>query len=252
MRAIAMLCMGIQVAVSLAVGMRLLSLARRTRHFPEMALSLGSLVLPAIGYPALLVAVALEGLGLPGAPPVFFVGLSFTAAAVSMNYFFTWQVFRPGVAWSVILCCVGTWLLVAPVGGVVAHVSTLGIDAGIRSARSWTLAVVFSALASYGWAALESGLYYRMARRRLRLGLVDADVCNRFLLWAVALGAFFALAGLSAGQLVLGLNPIESRLFSVSLGFAGLLNSVAMALCFMPPAGYRAWLARRAVAAQGA
>jgi len=199
-----------------------------------------------------MVAVVLEGLELPGVAPVFFAGLSVTLAAVSMNYFFTWQVFRPGAAWAVILCGVGTWLLIAPIGGVVAHVAVLGIDAGIRGASSWTFPIVSAALAAYGWASLESLLYFLKARRRLRLGLVEAPVCNRFLLWALASAAFFSLAVLSAGLLLLGVNPMDSGLFTLGLGVAGLLNSVCMMLCFMPPERYLAWLRLRAAAAYGA
>ena len=53
-----------------------MALARRSRRFPELALSLETLLMPAVGYPALMLAVGLERLGLPGVAPVFFVALS--------------------------------------------------------------------------------------------------------------------------------------------------------------------------------
>ena len=37
----------------------------------------------------------------------------------------------------------------------------------------------------FGWAGSEAFAQYRQARRRVRLGLCDPLVCNRFLLWAL-------------------------------------------------------------------
>ena len=65
--------MSLQTIVSLAVGIRLMTLARRSRRFPELALSLVTLLMPALGYPSLMLAVGLEQLNLPGVVPVFFV-----------------------------------------------------------------------------------------------------------------------------------------------------------------------------------
>jgi hypothetical protein len=242
----------VQSIVSLVVGLRLLALARRSRQFPELALAIETLVLPALGYPLLLLAVLLEELSLPGVAPVYFVTLSAMMVAISMNYFFTWRVFRPGSAWALVVCGVGVWLLLAPVGGVVAHVEASGIEAGIRNASAWTFPLVSSVLASYGWTAAESFRYFLSARRRLRLGLVEAAVCNRFLLWALATGTWLSVGALSGVLLGLGLNPLNHGPFTVCVGIAGLTNSVCMTLCFMPPERYLAWLRRRAVARAGA
>jgi hypothetical protein len=70
MYAMALLCVGPQAVVSLVVGVRLLALARRTRRFPEFALSIATLSLPAVGYPSSLVAVACETSWLPGTVPI--------------------------------------------------------------------------------------------------------------------------------------------------------------------------------------
>jgi len=249
---IALVCFGIPAIVSLVVGVRLLALARRTRRFPEYALSAALLLLNAVGYPVMLAAVGLERLGQPGVALVFFFALSAMFAGVSMNYFFTWRVFRSDAPWALALCVVGTWLMLAPSGAIAAHVEMHSIDAGIQSAPVWCFTVIAAVLVTYAWTAVESLHYYLNSRRRLRLGLVEAPVCNRFFLWALASGAWFFCTALAAVVLVRGLNPLGDAFFTVSIGAGGLVNSVAMVLCFMPPQRYLAWLTRRAAAMHGA
>jgi hypothetical protein len=244
--------MGLQAIVSLVVGLRLLALARGTRRFPELALSMETLLTTAVGYPLLMVAVWLEWMRLPGVAPVFFVAVSIMMVAVSMNYYFTWRVFRPGSVPAVILCLVGTWLLLAPLGGVTTHIAASGIDQGIRNAPVWTTPIVSSVLVAFGWTTGESFLYFRSSRRRLRLGLTEAAVCNRFLLWALAKGAYLGMASLAAFLLILGVNPLGYSSFTVCMAVAGFVYSVCMILCFMPPESYLDWLNRRATALQQA
>jgi hypothetical protein len=163
---------------------------------------------------------------LPGVAPVFFLAVSAMMAALSMFYFFTWRVFRPGRTWAAVLCGVGSWLLFAPIGGGIA------------------------AITAYGWTSAESFLYYRNARRRLRIGLMEASVCNRFLLWARASGAWLCLASLSGFLVALEVNPVSHGVFTLYKGVMGLVNSVCMTLCFIPPQHYLDWLGRRAAAAR--
>jgi hypothetical protein len=252
MHLVALIGMGLQAIVSLAVGLRLMALARRTRRFPELALGIETLMLPALGYPSLMVAVGLERLSMPGVAPVFFVGVSAAMVAASMNYLFTWRVFRPGAGWAALLCGVGIWLVFAPIGGIVAHVATSGIDQGLHESSLWTFPLVSSVLTAFGWTGGESFRYFLNAKRRMRLGLTEAPVCNRFLLWALASGAWFSLAALAGSLLLLGVSPLDSVLFTLCLGAAGLVNSVCMMLCFMPPESYLDWLRRRAAALPGA
>src|SRR5262245_66527780 len=107
---ISLLGVGIQAIVSLIVGVRLASIARRTRRFPELALSLTTLLGTVVGYPLGLLAIGLERAGLPGVTPTFFVAASVMMTGVSMSYFFAWRVFRPGAPLAVVLCGLGVWL----------------------------------------------------------------------------------------------------------------------------------------------
>jgi hypothetical protein len=244
----ALIGVGIQAIVSLAVGIRLAALALRTRQLPELTLAMGTLLLPALGYPSLLVAALLERLSLPGVGPVYFFTLSAMMLAISMNYVFTWRVFRPDATWAAILCGAGAWLLFAPIGGVVTHISIAGIDAGMQNAWAWTFPIVAAVLAGYAWTGAESFRYYLSARRRMRLGLADPAVCNRFLLWALASWTWLLAAVVAGVLLVFGLNPMSHGPFTFYVGLAGLSNSLCMTLCFMPPARYLDWLRRRQTA----
>ena len=252
MYSIALIGMGVQAIVSLVVGIRLMGLARRSRRFPELALSLETLLMPALGYPSLMIAVGLERFGLPGVALVVFFSLSVIMVAGLMNYYFTWRVFRPDETWAGIACGVATWLMLAPLGGLAVHVGHDGINAGIQGAHAWTFPLVLGGLSGMGWTSVESFHYYWMSRRRLRIGLAEAPVCNRFLLWALASGGWVCLSTLSAILLALGVNPLSHGFFTLCVGATGLVNSVCMMLCFMPPERYLEWLRRRAAAVQGA
>ena len=101
-----------------------------------------------------------------------------------------------------------------------------------------------------GWTSVESFRHFLSSRRRLRLGLSEASVCNRFLLWAMASGGWVCVSVLAGILLALAENPLEGGIFTLCVGVTGLVNSVCMSLCFMPPARYLEWLRRRAAAVQ--
>ena len=249
MQSISLVGVGIQAIASLVVGLRLASIARRTRRFPELALSLATLLGTVIGYPLGLLSIGLERAGLPGVTPVFFVAALVMMTGVSMNYFFTWRVFRQGEPLAVVLCALGVWLLFSPIGAVCVHISLYGIDGGIQSSPVWVGLAVGAVLGGYVWTASESFRYYLSSRRQLRLGLIEASVSNRFLLWSLASTCFFAIV-VTAGVVVqLGYNPLQSAGFSLAVGGLGLVNSACNVLCFLPPQWYLDWLSRpRAVA----
>jgi hypothetical protein len=252
MLSLSFLGVGVQAIVSLLVGVRLASLARRTGRFPELALSLATLLMPVVGYPAALVAIGLERAQLPGVTPVFFVAVSAMMIGVSLYYAFTWRVFRPDAAWAALLWALGSWLMIGSAGAATGHLELLGsIDAGVQSARVWAVATVLAVCVAYTWNTLESFRYYLNSRRQLRLGLVDPAVCNRFLLWSMSTGGWLVLAVVaSVGLVTSGKNPLESAGFSLAVGVVGLVNSACNTLCFMPPRWYLDWLSRPR-AAQG-
>jgi hypothetical protein len=100
------------------------------------------------------------------------------------------------------------------------------------------LLTIGSRSAALLWLFFESASYARSMRRRLRLGLADPIVANRFVLWAIWTGAL-ALIPL----FVLGL-----RAALAVLGAGGATAVAAGWLAFFPPASYQRWIGARAVA----
>jgi hypothetical protein len=97
------------------------------------------------------------------------------------------------------------------------------------------------------WGSAEALVYWRKMRRRLRLGLADPIVTNRFFLWGLGAGA----AGLGStigtvAQLVTGLPPLETPLVTLSSSLHGLTAAVAMWLAFMPNQAYLRFIEARA------
>jgi hypothetical protein len=77
-------------------------------------------------------------------------------------------------------------------------------------------------------------------RRRLRLGLADPLVTNRFLLWGLGIGA----AGLGSlisliVQQVVGLSMAELPALTFSNSLFGLCSALLMWVAFLPPAAWR-------------
>jgi len=80
---------------------------------------------------------------------------------------------------------------------------------------------------------------------RARVGLADAVVANRMLLW----GASYLLIALGFGVFAWGtVSPggVNAPAVVLPLAACGLGAATAMTLAFFPPAFYRRWLARQA------
>jgi len=111
------------------------------------------------------------------------------------------------------------------------------------------------------WVALEALRWWGAMRRRLRLGLADPLVANRFLLWS-AWGTSVALLGCSdpiarvwyflrAGSATLWIPEIGHPIVTWVVGFTsafGIVSAASLFLAFFPLTRYRRWVERRAEA----
>lgn len=242
MQALAGFCLLLFVVVSTGVGLRMLWLARRTRGLPELLMGAGMVLIAGVGYPATLVA----GFGRPvGQMSVagYAVGSFCTQLGVTLIYAFTQQVFRSGVGWARALVGAGAFFMTVSLVGTTW--SLAAADASVPShiaARMWLSLGMVGYTGAFLWTAIEGLVHYRMALRRLALGLADPVVANRFLLWGVfglmATGINFT----SALGNALGIDPSRAPLVLVPLGFLGATACGAMYLAFFPPAWYLARL----------
>jgi hypothetical protein len=99
---------------------------------------------------------------------------------------------------------------------------------------------------AYLWTAWEALRYHGLMRRRVRLGLADPAVCDRFLLWGLM--ALFVTAGvlLNSVALALRIEILESPWILLASSSTGLAQAVLLVLAFAPPSAYLAWVRARA------
>ena len=225
---------------SLAVGVRLVALHRKTRRPPELLIGLGILGVGPLGMGGLLVAAALHRLGSTAAPyvagaAVLAIVVGFVAAGL-----FNWQVYRPES--TAVRLVVGVAVLLAGIGFGI-EIGSTGFADPLHPGPGIVLITLCNAT-TLVWGATESLLYWRLMRRRLALGLADPLVTNRFLLYGVGIGSAGVGSIVSvAAQELLGKGMAEMPLLMLSNSLFGLLAAVCMGVAFLPPRAWRRWIA---------
>jgi hypothetical protein len=185
------------------------------------------------------------------------LGMAIGAAAA---YVFTWKTFRPERGFAKAIVVAGCACLALGYALEVFEGFAPVMFAGPGHWLGWlgrTLAMV--------GITFESFRYWQMLRRRLRLGLVDPVVTNRFLLWAVwaccsTLNFVSDLASRLFYRLWFGtIEPVPAYLAvfvapTIAITMVlGAVSAVTLFLTFFPTPGYVRWVeARGAAAAQAA
>jgi hypothetical protein len=222
------------VIASLVVGVRLVWLARRTRKSPELLIGSGLLLLAVLGYPLMTVARKAQALSEPTR-----IGLAASSGAAQaagglLLVLFVWRVFRPderwarGIAWGYAALAAGVYAAQTADPGWWSWVSQ---EQGAWAAARWLF------LVPIGWGAVESLRYWQLLRLRLRLGLADPVLADRFRLFGVAM-SFGLLSNLGA----IALQIAEIELVGTAIGTVAvspaLVAAVALWLAFLPPRRY--------------
>jgi hypothetical protein len=247
MPGIAAIATGLLVVASFAVGVRLVVLHRRTGGAPELLLGGMLLLTVGIGYPLMI-----AGARAPAdvAIPCTVAGVFVIAVGFSLLFAFTSRVFRPGAGWARVLTGLGvfalcTWAL---------RTSLRAMSEGAAVFAHPSLPEVVLQLAPmnvvYTWTAWESLRYYGLMRRRVKLGLADAVVCNRFLLWglmAIAADIGIFVSGVASAR---QLSPLSDPVILVFSSLTGFAQTASMLLTFLPPKSFVGWIRTRS-AAQG-
>ena len=229
------------------VGLRLLVLGQGTRQQPERLMGLGLLLVAVLGGPLAavgrlpwLVATALGD-------TLFALGLAATQLGIALFGAFTWRVFRSDALWGTLLLVALSAVLGAEWLGLL-HASAHGttMEEILPHTRPWAIAIVGTLALSFAWTGGESFAHYLRLRRQLALGLGDAVVANRLLLWAIAGFATVALCAVIAACMLAGLAPLRHALPLTLIGVAALCAGGCWTLAFLPPAWYLAVLRSRA------
>lgn len=228
------------VAFSFAIGARLVLLARREGGLPEWALAVAFIV--SGGFGAALQAVRPLGLGSESVALAAFATVRVAVdIGIACQTLFTWRVFRPRSRWARAFF-VGEIAAMLTVLAAYTRVGVLGDETyrGIWFWIEWQIHVL-----ALAWSAAEPLAYYVPMRRRLRLGLADPLVTNRFLVWGVALAGALAAVAAPAVITATGARVPRAVIPGIAAGFA-LIAAIGYWLTFFPPRAWRRFVERRA------
>jgi len=170
-----------------------------------------------------------------------------TMVGLSAALLFNWRVFSPGARWPVGL---GGGFLVAMLAGWLGSAASGAFETGSYR-NGWFLLLNTSMLAINLWVGIEPLVYHAKLRKRVRLGLAEPVIVDRFLLWGLGSLARAALIVMGPiGEFLLhGLGGAARHSFTTAtLAIAsalGLAASVAYWLTFNPTPAYVRWVQRR-------
>ena len=232
----------------LLLAARLLRSSRRSGGRPEWWLGLA---FGAVGATVWLIPFAArEGMAPEAAKTAALAAQLGISASIAGLARFTWLVFRPTSGAAGLLA--GALIAANLAGGAALVATRTAVPVGALG-----LAVLSCRAAVMFWLFAESAHYARAMQLRLRLGLAEPLVANRFVLWSIWTGALAFVPAFVLALRISGLIdepvpgqplPVALRAVFAALG-AGL--AVALAACwlaFYPTAWYRSWIERRAPA----
>ena len=217
----------------LVAGVRLARLARRSGELPERLLG-GLFLVNGVSY--LVYWIPIDA----WLTPLAFAGRLIYLPVPVILAVFTRRTFRPQAPWARPLVHLTALLLAAGVTG-----STLSGDPeGFSTGNPWFWLEWAGYTLPFAWAGAEALRRHARARRQLRLGLCEPEVCNRFLLWglfgALQVTASLALLGQYASYESQGAFTTAWDLVMGAIEGGSL---VPIWLAFFPPDFYRRWLA---------
>jgi hypothetical protein len=220
----------------IALGLYMLWLAARRRSPAEAWVGL-FFVATGLGAECFLLALA-SGTERARAVQLAFVGFPVLFVATLSGYAFTYTVFRRGEPWALAVVALGVLLAL---WGSFVQLGGFSLEPDISGPR---LEFLLGRIACFAWGTFEGFRAYRMARRRLALGLADRVVVNRFLLF----GSWFGLMGLMPITFALSRRYAGARGLETALALpplvVGALMIIALVLTFFPPRRYLEWVKR--------
>lgn len=221
------------LGVSSAVGTALLVRGLRRHAVPELALGAMMLFGGPLGYAPTVLAWsgALPAALLAPVQALAQLGLQLSAASLLL---FNVRVFRAGSR--------AAHALAAALGLAMAVAWLALLADGAFAGRSfehpvWRVDCAVRAFA-YVWAAAEALREHARCRRRVRVGLADPVLADRFLLWGLLnVGVIGIFANFLYGRL-LRAGEAPSAVWYWTDGVLAVATALAVWLAFAPPAAY--------------
>jgi hypothetical protein len=235
---------GAFVLASLVVGARLMLLSRRTRGISELILGAALFFMGGVSYP--LTTLAIQGTSLPHELRVALAVAHMLMNAPGMTgiALFTRRVFRPDAAWSLAAVLAAVLVYVVAFTG---QVFDSGFAPFLAGEMGWWMGSQLVAIAVPGWSGFEAIRYHDQLRKRLRLGLAEPAVVERFLLWGLAMWLASALTLVAlVMQEAMGIAIVGTTAGALLIGPLGVGIAALLWLAFFPPRAYLAWVGRRA------
>lgn len=229
----------------------LLNRARRNRELAPLLLGIQLLFAMGFGYllsgAGMAIAMVVENPSPRLVAALLGAGYLTTTFGLGAALAFNWRVFWPDRRWPLGLAA----FLFGVMGvGWVGGLATGAFETG-SYASGWMLLLHGGMLVTNLWGAFEPLRYHAKLEKRIRLGLAEPVVVDRFLLWG--LGSLARAALVLVGPIaewMLGDIHGSSRLSFSAGGLAaasllGLATSLAYWLTFNPTAAYVRWVERR-------
>jgi hypothetical protein len=223
----------------LTAGYRMLRLSGRTGERPELLLGI-YLAFTGQWY---LFYNAPYFLGMEALPPLLSQGIEWIYVLGIVPYLlFVRSAFRPAAGWATALVTICALLLFAG-----AAISSLGAGFSNSLDDPGYLIEWVGYTVPCIWMCCEGALSHASAKKRVRIGLCDPVVANRYLLFACF--GFFQTAACAAD---LGWaygnsgGEVASLLANGLLGGAEIASVAVLWLAFFPPLPYGRWIEGRA------
>jgi hypothetical protein len=252
----------LNLVLCLIVGARLLRAGLHADRRPELALAIYFLASPF--FSTICQGIVYGGmvdprLALPEGPSQVVLGLGILGMAVGGAAIcaFIAISFWSGSRWAWAIAIAGSALALFGFAFEALHEGfTIRLVPGPGHWTAWA-----GRTAPMIWLTVESLRYWRMLRRREALGLAEAVVVNRFLLWGIFSAATFVnlaadliahtlytgLAGTSTEMVMEVMKPVLVGTMIVTM-ILSMISAAALFLTFFSPARYRTWLESRSLA----
>ena len=223
--------------VYLVAGLRLTRLGVRTGELPERLLA-ATFLLWSVSYLFWELGLALGEESL--ATPLLTTGFYVTQAGNITLALFLRAVFRNRERWA-------RWLVAGLVFGMLVGLGGSAWTGDWEGSRPlsnpWYWIDQGSVLAMVGWMAAEGFRHYYMARQRLRLGLCDPLVCNRYLIWGLTGLTWVAIdAIVVVNDVVYELTGAWLPALDATQSVLELVGIVLVWFVFFPPHFYQRWI----------
>ena len=226
-------------------GISLIRLSWRSQRPPDVLIGMGFL-LWGVSYACWQIPIATPNQ--PLTQPLFFAGRIFTHAGTIFFAAFTWTEFRNQSHWAKWLVFAIAVTLIAGVAGSVF----IGDWEGIRPiSNTWWWVEWTASLVAMTWVGVEGFIEYPKARQRVRLGLCEPLVCNRFLLWGITgiVSAVYSRVLLSYTT-AFEADGFWSTTLDRASGALEVTTVALVCLIYFPPRFYQRWFAGAAPAAE--